>query len=93
MLDMGSFIHWLVKRLRSKLKRDSILIQSELIQDGQISAADVLLQQKEEEIRKMKDMLSKMQHQLQQRSKSLGEIQLKRDFSLANSESKQEVRL
>ena len=62
------------------------------------STADLMLQQKEEEIRKMQDMLNQMQQQLQQqqRSRSLGESQLKHDFSLVkNSEmnKSQEVRL
>ncbi len=59
------------------------------------NAADLILQQKEEEIRKMQDMLAHMQHQLQvqQRSRSLGETQLKHDFSLINSDKTQEVRL
>lgn len=77
------------QRERSKLKRDSILVQNDL------SESDLLLQQKEEEIRQMQDMLSQMQHQLQaqQRSKSLGELQLKKDFSLINNDNKQEVHL
>lgn len=59
------------------------------------NAADLILQQKEEEIRKMQDMLTKMQHQLQvqQRSRSLGEAQLKHEFSLLNIDKSQEVRL
>lgn len=59
------------------------------------NAADLMLQQKDEEIRKMQDMLSQMQHQLQiqQRSRSLGETQLKHDFSLIKSDKPQEVRL
>lgn len=43
--------------LRSKLKRDSML--NELPEDE--AAADLMLQQKEEEIRKMQDMLNQMQ--------------------------------
>jgi len=82
-------------RERSKLKRDSILVQNDLSESDHVSAADLLLQQKEEEIRRMQDMLSQMQHQLQaqQRSKSLGEIHLKKDFSLINNEAKHEVHL
>jgi hypothetical protein len=59
------------------------------------NAADLILQQKEDEIRKMQDLLSKMQHQLQvqQRSRSLGEAQLKHEFSLMNIDKSQEVRL
>ena len=59
------------------------------------NAADLVLQQKEEEIRTMQEMLVHMQHQLQvqQRSRSLGETQLKHDFSLINSDKTQEVRL
>lgn len=70
-------------------------MQNELSDSDHVSAADLLLQQKEEEIRRMQDMLSQMQHQLQaqQRSKSLGEIHLKKDFTLVNNESKQEVHL
>lgn len=75
----------------SKLKRDSMLV--ELPDDD--NAADLILQQKEDEIRKMQDLLSKMQHQLQvqQRSRSLGEAQLKHEFSLMNIDKSQEVRL
>ena len=59
------------------------------------NAADLILQQKEEEIRKMQDMLVQMQQQLQiqQRSRSLGETQLKHEFSLINNDKTQEVRL
>lgn len=75
----------------SKLKRDSMLV--ELPDDD--NAADLILQQKEEEIRKMQDMLVQMQQQLQiqQRSRSLGETQLKHEFSLINNDKTQEVRL
>lgn len=55
-----------------------------------------LIKQKEEEIRKMQEKLVQMQHQLQQqRSRSLGEAQLKQDFSIINagSDKPQEVRL
>nr|CAH0110164.1 unnamed protein product [Daphnia galeata] len=78
-------------RERSKLKRDSMLVE---LPDDE-NAADLILQQKEEEIRKMQDMLTKMQHQLQvqQRSRSLGEAQLKHDFTLMNIDKSQEVRL
>ena len=70
-------------------------MQNDLSESDHVSAADLLLQQKEEEIRRMQDMLSQMQHQLQaqQRSKSLGEIHLKKDFSLINNEAKHEVHL
>ena len=73
----------------SKLKRDSILDQAD---DESSTAADLLLQQKEEEIRRMQEMLTQMQQQLQfqQRSKSLGESQLQRDFSLVKSDNNHE---
>lgn len=60
------------------------------------ATTDLMLKQKEEEIRKMQEKLVQMQHQLQQqRSRSLGEAQLRQDFSILNSGSDktQEVRL
>ena len=62
---------------------------------GAATSADLLLQQKEEEIRRMKNMLENMQQQLkiQQRSKSLGETQLQREFSLVKGEENNGVRL
>lgn len=87
------FVSFLQTKYRScsKLKRDSMLV--ELPDDDR--ATDLILQQKEEEIRKMQDMLAQMQHQLQvqQRSRSLGETQLKHDFSLIKNEKSQEVHL
>ena len=79
-----------------KLKRDSLLAPSETDGDsGAATSADLLLQQKEEEIRRMKNMLENMQQQLkiQQRSKSLGETQLQREFSLVKGEENNGVRL
>lgn len=72
---------------RSKLKRDSLLAPSSDPADDAVDSPDRLLQQKEEEIRRMQDALERMQQQLhiqQQRSKSLGEAQLQRQLSLAN---------
>ena len=80
-----------VQVLFSKLKRDSML--------ADIPSEDVatdLIKQKEEEIRKMQEKLVLMQHQLQQqRSRSLGETQLKQDFSIINAgnDKAQEIRL